>query len=488
MSLLAQAKKLANEIERSRPMELPSLDDLDEVLGYDPRPAQAEMDRDARRFSSFVTHRRLGKTVRTIRKLVRKAMLCPFDDGRYAYLAPTYAMAEDIAWAYLTAFARRVYDFAGLVEREWINQSRLSVWLPTYDGGRSRVRLYGVDSPKQRMRGLYLDGAVFDEWAQIPFSVWSEQVRPMLADENRAGVDIEGQVNQWAEFITTPFGRNHAYTMHRKAETWFAGGTVVEKDPETNAETPVVRDDWAARVFKASETGILTRKELLDAYQDMGRSKYEQEFECSWDAAVEGAIYAREIEEARAQNRIRPLAWNKLVPVNTAWDLGWDDATAIWFFQHVGEQINVIDYYEASGADLSHYADILADKRYRYGYHLFPHDVAVHELGSGKSRESILRSLGIRVTVVPKHSPWDGISAAQAMFSQCVFDETRCADGLDRLALYRREMNEKLGVLRQNPVHDWTSHGADAWRTLAVGRRRTGNRNYDSSNMTAAQM
>lgn len=487
MSLLAQAKKLASELDQSRPLALPPLEKLDEVLQYRPRPPQAEMDRDERRFNSFVTHRRLGKTVREVRKLIRRAMLCPFTEGRYAYLAPTYQMAEDIAWTYLTQFATRIYEHAGLDPKNYLNASRLALWLPTYNGSRSRIRLYGVDSPKQRLRGLYLDGVSFDEWAQIPFSVWSEQVRPMLADENRAGVDAEGRINQWADFITTPFGRNHAYTMHSKADAWFRGQPVIEKDQDTGQDHAVSRDDWCAKLFKASETGVLTTRELADAKADMGRSKYEQEFECSWDAAVEGAIFAREIEEARAQNRIRPVPWNKLVPVNTSWDLGHDDATAIWFFQHIGDQVNIIDYHEEIGGSPDTCADVLADKGYRYGYHLFPHDVGQTHWGMERDRISILRALGIRVTVVPKKSKWDQIAAGQAVFSKCVFDETRCARGVDALALYRREKNERLGVFRENPVHDEFSHGADAFMVMALGRRRGGDSASVFNRMTSAQ-
>lgn len=469
MSLLAQAKKL-QELSGRQGLRAPPVNPYP-VTGYEPRPLQAKIEEQLRRFNSIVVHRRFGKTVMEVNRLIRRAIHCPFDGGRYAYLAPTYSMAEDIAWAYLQGYAEVLYDYCGLTARNWINTSRLAVWVPTLRGDRARIRLYGVDSPKQRLRGLYLDGCVFDEWAQMPPGVWFEQVRPMLSDENRAGIDDEGFPNQWADFITTPFGRNHAYNMHRKATDWMAGKIVIEKDPYTEEEMEVRRGDWAAFLYKASETDIIPRRELRDALNDMGRSKYEQEFECSWDAAVEGSIYSHEIEEARDQGRVCDVPWNKLIPVNTAWDLGWDDATAIWFFQVSGSQINVIDYYEASGAALDHYADVMAQKGYRYGYNLFPHDVAVHELGTGKSREGILRELGIRPTTVAKHSPWDGIAAAQALFPRCHFDHTKCSEGLDRLALYRREFNEKLGVMRQNPVHDWTSHGADAFRTLAMGVR-----------------
>lgn len=472
--LVSAAKRIAKEAGAHRKLDLPKTpEELDRIIQYRPRPLQAELDKLDRRFNVRVLHRRFGKTVREIRKLIQRAMWCPFDNGRYAYAAPTYSMAEDIAWMYLEQYAKRIYEHYGLNPKDWIQQSKLALYIPCHNGSRARIRLYGVDSPKQRLRGLYLDGFVADEWAEIPPSVWNEQVRPMLADDVRRGEDALGNKNQWADFIFTPKGRNHAHTMFRKAERWEKGEEVVELDKESLQERRTKRDDWSARLYKGSETGILGPDEMADMLSDMGRSKYEQEVECSFDAAVEGAIYARYIEELRENGGIRRLPYNPLLPVDTAWDLGYDDMTALWFIQDHAAGPAIIDYYEASGAGLEHYAGIMAERKYRYGRNYFPHDVEVHDLGTGKSRRDVLKSLGIRVTTVPKHSLWDGIAAVQALLPLCVFsDSSEVAEGLDRLSLYRRERNERLDILRQNPVHDWASHGADALRTYAMGRRK----------------
>lgn len=483
------AEKLVRDTQSSRPLNLPKTPaELDKIIGYTPRALQAELDRRDRRFNVNVLHRRFGKTVREVRKLLVRAVWCPFDDGRYAYTAPTYSMAEDIAWAYLENYATKLYEHLGLKANDWIDRSKLALWVPTQRGNKARIRLYGTDSPKQRLRGLYLDGVVFDEWAEQPFSVWTEQVRPMLADDVRQGKDALGNVNQWADFIFTPKGRNHAYTMYKQAKMWFDGKEVVMVDPESQAEKRVKRDDWAASLFKASETGILGAGELTDMLTDMGRSKYDQEVECSFDAAVEGAIYAKYIEELRASGAIGKAKYNPLLPVDTAWDLGWDDFTAIWFIQETAGGPKVIDYYEASGGTFDHFAEVMAQKPYRYGRNYFPHDVEVHDQGTGKSRRAILTSLGVRVTTVAKHSPWDGIAAVQALFPTLTFDETACARGIDCLQLYRRDKNEKLGVLRQNPVHDWTSHAADAMRYFAMGRRAFRRPGSNPNNQVAAQM
>ena len=482
MSVQALAKQLAKlHTERAAADVYKTLPaNIREVTKFIPREWQAGLETREKRFNVEVLHRRAGKSVFKINKLIERAIECPFDDGRYAYCGPTYAQTEDIAWFYLLQFTK---DIPGVREEK----SKLAVHIPTRRGSTARIRLYGLDSPKQRIRGLYMDGCVFDEFAWIPPSAWTEQVRPMLTDSNRKGVDINGNENQWADFIFTPFGRNHAHTAFRNASLWAQGLSVTSVDPLSGDETTVERDDYFAYLLKASESGLIDPTELASARIDMGSAKYEQEYECSFDAAVEGAIYAREIEEARQQGRIGAQPWNKLLPVNTAWDLGWDDATAIWFFQQVGRSVRVIDYYEANGADLSHYADVLAERGYRYGYHLLPHDVEVHELGTGKSRRSVLRQLGIRVSTTPKHKVEEGIAAARAVLGRCSFDAERCADGLDRLALYRRKWDEKNQVFSMAPVHDWASHGADAFRELAMGLRKPKGSGYTDGDMSHAQ-
>jgi len=472
--LLSKIDQYLKEDEEADREAVPSPpEDIDAVIGYTPRPLQDWLEQNERRYNYEVMHRRFGKTVMKIRKLMFRAIHCPFERGRFAYMAPTYAQAKDIAWAYLYDYACKVYEHLGVKERDWVDRSELAVYLPTWAGTTSRIRLYGVDSPKQRIRGLYLDGVVFDEFAQIPPSVWSEQVSPMLLDENRRGLDDAGLPNQWADFIFTPFGRNHAYTMFQHAMTWSNGEPVRMVNPDTGFQEEIHDEDqeYFASLLKASETGVLNAKELRKHRRKPGmtQAKYDQEMECSFDAAVEGAIFAQDIEEARAQGRIKRVHWLKFVPVHTAWDLGWDDATAIWFFQVQGDGLRFIDYYEATGAGFEHYASVLADKGYRYGKMYFPHDVENGELGTGKTRRSVLETLGIRVTTVPKHPLPDGLAAVHAILPRSEFDSVRCAEGLDRLALYRRDFDERLQIMKQNPVHDWASHGADAMRTGAMG-------------------
>ena len=468
MSVLGQAKALAKLAQDN--VLLPPDFDIEAAMATEGirglKPLQAELDAALVRFNVLVMHRRFGKTVLCVRRLIKKAYICPFLDGRYAYLAPTYSQAEDIAWSYLKAFTEKIPG-------RLVQESKLAVWIPTKRGSRARIRLYGVDSPKQRLRGLYLDGCVEDEFPEFPPSVWTEQVRPMLSDQDRSGVDEEGDPNQWDIKIGTPKGRNFFHTMYRRADMWSRGEGVVIADPDTGVQSTEFRDDYFAALYRASETGILTVKELKSARLDQGHAKYDQEYECSFDAAVEGAIYARSLEAARQAVHVITFPINPMMGVYTGWDLGWDDATAIWFAQMGPDGPRLIDYYEASGFALDHYADVLEQKGYRYVKHFLPHDVENTEIGSGKSRRSILQALGVRVTTVKRHVVWDGIAASQALIPQCWFHEGNCAEGIDRLALYRREYDERRQVFREKPLHDWASHGADAFRSLAMGLRVT---------------
>ncbi len=468
MSLLGDIKKIETHLtnqQKSAEGQQTSLPrDIRTLTGYDPREVQKELHLDLNRFNVLVCHRRMGKTVMCIQELIEAAIECPFRNGRYAYIAPTYAMAEDIAWAYLVEFTAKI---PGIL----LEKSKLAVWLPTRNGGRARIRLYGVDSPKQRLRGLYLDGFIMDEMQDVPLSVWTEQVRPMVSDKNRSGMDDTGRINQWGVFIGTPKGRNQFHKIYRDADLWSRGKPVAQTNKETGKQHFVYRDNWYAAIHRASETGLISASELQDARADMGDSKYDQEYECSFDAAIEGAIFGRDIHNLRKRGHLTSIPYFAQRPVVTGWDLGYDDSTAIWFAQLFGNEIRFIDFYEARNENLMHYAEVLADKGYRYSRHYFPHDVEVTELGTGKSRRSILTSLGIRVSTVPKHPLWDGIAAAQAAFPRMWYDETLCADGLDKLALYQRVYDEKLGRYIEKPLHNFASHAADGLRTLVMGIR-----------------
>jgi phage terminase large subunit len=226
-------------------------------------------------------------------------------------------------------------------------------------------------------------------------------------------------------------------------------------------------------MLKASETGLLDRKELADARKMMSEDEYAQEYECSFEAAVRGAYYGKEMNDADASDppRISAVPHDPRLPVHTAWDLGVADSTVIWFIQIAGRETRVIDVLKGEGVGLDWYAKRLQERDYLWGNHYLPHDVEVRELGTGKSRKEVLAGLGIRATVVPNIPVADGIQAVRMLLPTCWFDKAKCKEGIEALRMYRREYDDKRQEFRVNPFHDWTSHYADAFRYFAVGHQ-----------------
>ena len=402
------------------------------TLNYAPRTHAVAIHRgmDTHRFGAVVAHRRFGKTVCAVMHLIVSCLENQRQHPvpRYAFIAPYLGQAKIAAWEYLTYYTR---DIPGAVPMV----SELKVTFP--HGG--YVRLFGADNP-QAFRGGYWDGIVFDEFGEQPPNIYSEILRPSLSD-----------YRGWALFLGTPAGKNQFYKTVKEAKTdplWF----------------------WAE--YKASQTGIIDAAELAAARKDMTDDEYEQEYECSFEASVKGAIFAAELAAARAGGRIGTVPMDPILPVHTVWDLGVGDATAIWFYQasRSGE-IRVVDYYEASGEGLPHYAQMLSQKGYTYGTHWAPFDIEVKELGSGRSRLEVARSLGIHFKIVPQIGVEDGIHAARMLMPRCWFDEKRCSAGLEALQHYRRDYNSRLNEFKATPVHDWSSHAADAFRYLAVSQQ-----------------
>ena len=361
--------------------------------------------------------------------LIDAACRCKREAGRFAYMSPTYAQAKDICWNYLKRFTSAI---PGVEQRE----SDLSVIFPNG----ARVRLYGCEH-YDRLRGIYLDAVVMDEVADMPPQAWSEVIRPALADRNG-----------WAVFIGTPKGRNQFYQLHINAQ----------EHPET----------WFSSVLRASETGILPQHELDEIRGSLTEEVYQQEFQCSFDAAILGAYYGRELAEAEAAGRIGSVPYDPAVPVHTAWDLGIGDSTAIWFFQVVLSELRVIDHYEASGHALGHYAEVLKNKPYDYGYHYVPHDAMAREMGTGRSIFETLKALlGSHPYLVPKLSVMDGINATRVTLGSAWFDAAKCHDGLEALRAYRADFDERNKVFSDRPKHDWASHSADAARYMSLAWR-----------------
>lgn len=207
------------------------------------------------------------------------------------------------------------------------------------------------------------------------------------------------------------------------------------------------------------------------ALQERDLASYLNVWEGKCKQAIEGAIYAKQLQEADLANRIKSVPYNPASLVHTHWDLGWSDTTAIWFVQKVGFEYHVIDCYENNLQDIAHYVKVLNEKGYTYGTDWLPHDARAKELGTGLSIEEQLRRLGRTVRITPMLSIIDGIAAGRSIFPQCWFDKEKCADGINALRHYQYGVNSETGQMSKDPLHNWASHFGDAWRYFAVNSK-----------------
>jgi hypothetical protein len=365
----------------------------------------------------------MGKTVAAINQLIHSALKNDQANPRYAYIAPTYAQAKRVAFDYLVEFTRPLGAKVNIAELRVDFMGR-------------RISLYGSEN-SDSLRGQYFDGVVLDEVGDQNPQIWNSVLRPALAD--RLG---------WCLFVGTPKGSNHFKDFRDRARS---------------------AEGWKLLEFKASETQLLSPQELSSAKNEMGVDKYNQEFECSFDSPVEGSYYGKLINEAEEANRIGIVPRDDLCRTYTAWDLGMSDSTSIWVAQVVGKEIRLVDYVENHSQSLEWYVNWLRDNNWHKATHILPHDVEVREMGTGRSRKEMLMESGLEITIAPKLSVADGIQAVRRMLPRCWFNRETVKQGLDCLRNYRRVYDEKRNVFFDTPLHDFASHGSDAFRYLAVG-------------------
>ncbi len=391
------------------------------------------------RWAVIVAHRRCGKTVACIMELLTRALATSKRDARYAYIAPFREQAKTAAWNYLK-------HYAGPVVRDPEKDFRESELAVRLANG-SQIRLFGADNPNA-LRGMYLDGVVLDEFADMRPSLWGEVIRPTLSDRNG-----------WAVFIGTPRGKNEFWRVYDDAATL---------------------PGWMRVFLPVSQTKLLSDAELADARRTMTEAQYEQEYECSFEAAIIGAVYAKEL--IAAQDRIKSVPYDPALLVHTAWDIGYGDSTAIWFYQLLNGAVRVIDFYEDSGEAAPFYASVLARKAYQYGTCWLPHDANNGNAASGLTFAEVMRQNGFRCEITAKLSLEEGVNAARMMFPRCTFDADKCKEGLEALRAYRWAYNQRMSELKATPVHDWSSHCADAFRYMAIAAR-SANDEYGALNL-----
>ena len=390
-------------------------------IPYKPRPLQREVHKSLKRFNVLVCHRRFGKSVLAINELILHAVNNP--NHKLAYIAPTYRQGKAIAWDYLKQYTKPLMYFGGDKNE---TELRIDLW------NGSKIQIYGADN-NDSLRGLGFHGVIMDEYAIMAPRTWTEIVRPAISD-----------TLGWVIFIGTPMGHNQFWEVYDYA---LRG-----------------HKDWFGKMYRASETNVIPDDELKEAASIMTEEQYNQEFECSFTAAVSGSYYGKLMTKADNENRIGPVPVDSNVGVETWWDLGIGDSTAIWFAQRVGEEVHLIDYYENSGESLMHYADVLEDKGYAYSRHVAPHDIQARELGTGKSRLEVSQELGIMFEVAPRLEVDHGIESVRNALPYCWFDREKCKLGIDALRQYRKQWDEKNQVFKNKPLHDWCSHSADAFR------------------------
>lgn len=384
-----------------------------------------------------VWHRRAGKDLMAINTCVTKAFQ---RKGLYWHLLPTYNQGRKIVWDGFTRDGRGFLDHfpKGLISSKNNTDMRLTL------ANGSIYQVVGTDDP-DRLVGTNPVGCIFSEFSMQDPSAW-DLIRPILAENGG-----------WALFIYTARGKNHGYTLLKMAQ----------KNPKWFAEVLTVNDT-------KREDGLpVISPEIVQDERDAGMPEemIQQEFYCSFEAPVIGAYYGKQLLDAENENRITHVPYDPKLQVSTGWDLGMADHMIIWFFQEVGMEIRVIDYYENSGEGLGHYIKVLREKPYVYSRHYAPHDIEVRELGTGKSRIEVAKGLGLKFTTVGLHEVADGIQAVRDILPRCWFESEKCSHGIEALRGYRKDWDDKNKCFKDRPLHDWTSHPADGFRTYAWGRR-----------------
>lgn len=396
---------------------------------------------DSGKYNKFVKvwHRRAGKDLTDFNVEIKEAVKTP---QTIVHVFPTLKMGREILWEGMTNEGRRFTDFvpSALLNKK-PNETRMTM---DFVSG-SIFRVGGADDPDS-LRGGNPKIFVLSEWSEHDPYTWAV-IRPIILAN-------KGKVL----FNFTPKGDNHAKT------TWNIAGEEGEAG------------GWWRERLTVDDTGLFTKEQLEREKREYirefgeieGAAKFEQEYYCSFESPVVGSYYGEFINKAESDNRIVSVPYDNSAPVNTAWDLGVGDSTAIWFYQLVGQEIHLIDYYASSGVGLEHYVNELRSKGYSYNKHFAPHDIEVKEIGTGKSRWELAKNFGINFEIVPKLPVDDGIQAVRSILPRCWFDKEKCDLGVSALKNYAREWDAKNKVYRPYPKHDWASHPADSFRYLAV--------------------
>lgn len=399
------------------------------VLEYQPRPQFIPFHNRRERWASLNTHRRAGKTVALVNDVLYGALQCRQRKPQLAYIGPTFTQAKRIAWSYLK-------DFAEPYLSKTPQESELKITLKND----ASIYVLGADNA-DALRGMYLDGTVNDEYAMWRPMVFSQVIRPALSDRNG-----------WSVFASTPRGKNLFHEVHIDAQK--------KQNPK----------EWFKLTLSADTSGIISSKELDDLRADMDPEEFAQEYLCSFDAALKGAIYAGETNRMFAEGRVKQNLYDPNLETHCVFDLGFTDATVIiWWQVCPRTQVKRIVRCDCkSGTDIFEHIASIHSFPGEIGEVWLPHDARAKSLQTGKSIVEQFLSEGVKPRIVPNHKIRDGISAARRTFPAVEIDADNTAELVEALKSYRREWNEDLMMFSDKPVHDWSSHYADAFRYFAI--------------------
>lgn len=376
----------------------------------------------------WCVHRRAGKDVMALNYMISRMIMEP---GVYYYVFPTFKQARRVIWEGMT---NESVPFLSFFPEEIVAQRNNTEMMVRFKNG-SIFRLVGSDN-FDALVGTNVKGYVFSEAAlQDPKAF--EFMRPIL----RAN-------KGWALFISTPRGKNHFYDLYEKAR---------------------LNEEWFCEKLTVEDTGVISLTDIeKDRREGMSEDMIQQEYFCSFDLGIEGSFYGKYIDQLSREGRITNVPYQRHAKVNVYLDIGFADSTALIFAQQCGQEVHIIDCYEASGEALPHYVGIIKSKPYIYGSFYAPHDIEVHEFTSGITRRQAAYNLGIDFQITPDIPLADGIEAGRALFDRLWIDEKNCSHLIKCLSNYRKEYNSKRAAYSNHPLHDWSSHMADAYRYTAV--------------------
>lgn len=394
----------------------------------------------------YVLHRRAGKDLTawndTIKAAAQKV-------GIYYYFFPTFAQAKKVIWDGMTKTGRKFLDYIpkdliadGTKGTKKINSTEMKI---EFRNG-SILQLIGTDN-FDSIKGTNCIGAVFSEYALQDPRAWEIVVEPILAENGG-----------WAKFLYTPNGKNHGYYL------W---------------ENTVNDPDWHNIILNIEETkqndgSPVITKEFVESLRKRGVDEefIQQEYYCSFTMGTAGSYYAKLMEKARQEGRIKRVLLDTATPVHTFWDIGVSDFTSIIFAQILPGEYHDIDFYENHGEGIAHYAKVLQEKGYTYGNHYGPHDLKARVFAAdGKPQIQVAKEYGINFQIVPRLSFQDGIEATRNLIAKTFFDSEKCKFLIQHLDNYSKGWNNTMKVWMNTPRRDCHTHGADAKRMMAISQK-----------------